>query len=96
LVPTRAPATFSTELLFSAQFEASWGTFYDPSYSLCSGSDTSAVTIECDSGSQIRHVNPMDDAITCTEMQRNKLSCFLNASSVRNKFVSVNYVSDCC
>lgn len=91
--PTMAPATSSYK--FTARFEASWGTFYEPLelQSLCSIGENVPVTITCENGADIKYVNSTDSVPVCANSRSNELTCFTNQDKIVNQFYSVIYVS---
>jgi hypothetical protein len=94
--PTKAPPPSSYK--FSASFEASWGTFYDPVelYFLCSGSPMRIVVITCGNGAEITYISTDSKETNCAENGSNEILCFTNQDSFVNQFVSVFYVSSFC
>jgi hypothetical protein len=94
--PTKAPA-MSSKVEYTAQFEASWATVYDPlnasSYCASSQGDV-GVTISCGIGANISFAtSPGFDSSSCQKIRDNELQCSMNDNTAKNTLVSVFYVS---
>ena len=92
--PTRSPML--SAFTFLVQFEASWGQLYVPveSASVCSSaSEPTDVLLSCDNGAAIEFISSTDTLMTCSKLQENQLSCIANEASLKNRLVSVFYVS---
>jgi hypothetical protein len=85
---------------FTAQFEASWATVYDPfnSSSSCGYSQDDAVAvISCDVDASIRFVNSTAvDSNSCLQSKLSEILCYTNENKIVNNLVSVFYVSAWC
>ena len=85
----------SPSQMYNVQFEASWAQLIEPtgtSQSSCS-SDNPSVLIKCGAGTSIQFVNATDASMLCNRLSSSELSCFGDASAIKNNFTSVVYVS---
>jgi hypothetical protein len=85
----------TTQLDYSARFEASWAALYDSEASIADcDSANPTILVVCENDSRIQFVTATDVSMNCTEISINQLQCMGDASAITNQFTSVFYVSE--
>jgi hypothetical protein len=85
----------TTQIDYSARFEASWAVRYDSEASIADcDSANPTILVVCENDSRIQFVTATDVSMNCTEISIDQLQCMCDASAITNQFTSVFYVSE--